>query len=316
MRWPARAFLLGRRFDGALYRLDAGVQRRRVPTERGWRRGRFPSLRPVAVEGFADRRDTDLRLRSRTCAEAQPSFRLFLQEVGNRASAGVFQGRLIFSPWFRSFRKLRVPKSHLFAKRSAFLVHCKHMWIHPSSVEALCAAHQEAGQAGRAIVGRATEAQALAKRVQFALHRRDHDAAQALMDQVEELYQGLTRAYPPERLQAEAAWRALQEEWLETRLFSAFVQGSAPLTLPTVTPEACIGALSDVLGEVVRLLVRDAAEGSFARLSDARMLADEVLSTLLALDGTGQARQKVDQARSHARRIEDIAYDAALHGRV
>ncbi|MBP9747972.1 hypothetical protein KBD13_03525, partial [Patescibacteria group bacterium] len=81
-------------------------------------------------------------------------------------------------------------------------------------------------------------------------------------------------------------------------------------------PEACIGALSDVLGEVVRLLVRDAAEGSFARLSDARELADEVLETLLLLDGTGHARQKIDQARSHARKIEDIAYDAALHGRV
>jgi predicted translin family RNA/ssDNA-binding protein len=190
------------------------------------------------------------------------------------------------------------------------------MWIHPSSVEALCAAHQEAGQAGRAIAGRATEAQALAKRVQFALHRRDHDAAQALMDQVEELYQGLARAYPPERLQAEAAWRSLQEEWLESQLFFAFLVRREAFVLPTDLPEACIGALSDVLGEVVRILVRDAAEGSFARLADARELADEVLETLLLLDGTGHARQKIDQARSHARKIEDIAYDAALHGRV
>lgn len=190
------------------------------------------------------------------------------------------------------------------------------MWIHPSSAEALHQTYRASQQASRRLAVQAGEVQALAKRVQFALHRREAREAEELLMRVQEAYQALSDAYTPEQLQAEAAWRALQEEWLETQLFATFVRGSTPFALPTAIPEACIGALSDVLGEVVRLLVRDAAEGSFARLSDARELADEVLSTLLALDGTGQARQKVDQARSHARRIEDIAYDAALHGRV
>lgn len=190
------------------------------------------------------------------------------------------------------------------------------MWIHPSSAEALHQAYHASQQESRRLAVQAGEVQALAKRVQFALHRQEAREAEELLIRVEEAYQALLDGYTHEQLQAEAAWRALQEEWLETQLFAAFVRGSAPFVLPTATPEACIGALSDVLGEVVRFLVRDAAEGSFARLSDARVLADEVLSTLLALDGTGQARQKVDQARSHARRIEDIAYDASLHGRV
>lgn len=190
------------------------------------------------------------------------------------------------------------------------------MWIDSQDIRALQAAYEGKQRTEKQIAARATEAQALAKRVQFALHRGDESQAQTLLREAKMLVQSLEAEFSEAQLQAEASWRSLEEELLEAELFWQFVIGKHPFVLPTDHPQACIGALSDVLGEVVRLLVREAAQGSFARLQDASELADQVLSALLTMDGTGHARQKVDQARSHARKIEDIAYDAVLHGRV
>ncbi len=186
------------------------------------------------------------------------------------------------------------------------------MWIHTDDGTRLQDVYRERLASEREIGARAIEAQSLAKRSQFALHRGDIAGGRTLLDEARVAKAHLLMTFGEERLAREGAFRALEEELLESELFAAFVDGEKPLQLPVEKPLATIGACSDLLGEVVRLLVRDASQGSFARLSDAQVLAEEVLTLLLELDATGNARQKLDQARSHARKIEDIAYDVAM----
>lgn len=168
----------------------------------------------------------------------------------------------------------------------------------------------------KTVAERSTRLQALAKRGIFALHREDEGAAQALLTEARALRDELKQEFGAERLSEEGSWTAAEEELLEAELFHAFYEGRVVRGLPVEHPQTVIGALSDLLGEVARLIVRDVTRGSVARLSAAQGLVQEVMEILLQLDATGQARQKVDQARQHARKIEDVAYDLALRGRV
>lgn len=174
----------------------------------------------------------------------------------------------------------------------------------------------EEARVGKLVAERATRAQTLAKRGMFALHREDEATAESLLAEARALRDAAKHDYGVERVMREGAWIAAEEELLEAELFYAFYKGQSVRGLPIQHPSIVIGALSDVLGEVVRLIVRDVTRGSAERVQAAQALVQEVMEVLLQLDATGQARQKVDQARQHARKIEDIAYDLALRGRV
>lgn len=171
-------------------------------------------------------------------------------------------------------------------------------------------------QVRRELIGLAQQVQTTAKRAIFAVHRDDMEGAMALLQAA----QG--HAHDAERLCGqdatlahEGAWRAAQEEWLEAELLVAAL-GEYETDLPLDEPERVIGALSDVLGELARVLIHDVTQGRLDRVSFIHGSAQRLLEFLLEFDATGYARQKVDQARQHLRKIEDVAYDLALRQRV
>lgn len=188
------------------------------------------------------------------------------------------------------------------------------MFLHTDDIQSLKQAFFEQEQASQRIAQQATRLQALAKRSIFAVHRGDLRTANELLREVGGAREHVLREYGELYAKTQNAWRAFEEELLEAQLFLAFAERTdETLVLPTEHPERVIGALSDLLGEVARMVVRDVTENQPQRhLVQAQMLAGEVLDALLELDATGHARQKVDQARQHARKIEDVAYDLAL----
>lgn len=191
------------------------------------------------------------------------------------------------------------------------------MYLQDTDIRELRSVYAEQARASHDIAERAAKLQAMAKRSIFAVHRDDAPGANALLRDALAARAELIREFTAEYLQAQSAWRAFGEELLEAQLFLAFAEERWPFELPVDQPERVIGALSDLLGEVARLVVRDVTVNPQSRyLSAARGLAEEVIDALLELDATGHSRQKVDQARQHARKIEDVAYDVSFRRRV
>lgn len=191
------------------------------------------------------------------------------------------------------------------------------MYIQETDIAELRTLYAEQGAAIQDVAQQATKFQAMAKRSIFAVHRDDLLGAGKLLEEVASMREAMIREYTLAHLQAHPVWRAFDEELLEAELFLAFVKDRAPFSLPVDQSERVIGALSDLLGEVARLVVRDVTVRPQSRyLAAAQTLAEEVIDLLLELDATGHARQKVDQARQHARKIEDVAYDVSFRRRV
>lgn len=191
------------------------------------------------------------------------------------------------------------------------------MYLQDAHINELRAVYAEQGRATHDIAERCARLQAMAKRSIFAVHREDFASANVLVREANTLRAEMVREYGAGFLQTQPAWRSFSEELLEAELFLAFVEERFPFQLPVDQPECVIGALSDVLGEVARLVVREVTRDPQPRsLLAAQRLAEEVIDTLLELDATGHSRQKVDQARQHARKIEDVAYDVSFRRRV
>lgn len=157
--------------------------------------------------------------------------------------------------------------------------------------------------------------QKTAKQAIFAIHREDPVGAIALLQAAKQIEGEAQRICERETsMNDEGVWRAAQEELLEAELLVSIMTNDSNLRLPVDDPARVIGAVSDVMGELARVLVRDVTRGQLDRAAMIQSTAQDLLSFLLAFDATGYVRQKVDQARQHLRKIEDVAYDLAIRG--
>jgi len=80
----------------------------------------------------------------------------------------------------------------------------------------------------------------------------------------------------------------------------------------TDEPDILVGGLSDLIGEFVRLAVKRAIDRDKKSVDKLLEMSNELIEFMLALDATGALRNKIDQARQHQRRLEDIRYDLSL----
>lgn len=175
--------------------------------------------------------------------------------------------------------------------------------------------YREQGDWRRALSTQAQLVQTVAKRAIFAIHRDEPASALELLIEAKDAEQKAREICEREpSLTDEGVWRAAQEELLEAELLVSIVTGDHVINLPIDDPARVIGACADVVGELARVIVRDVTKGRLDRVAEIQSVAQEVLSFLLTFDATGYARQKVDQARQHVRKIEDVAYDLAIRG--
>lgn len=159
----------------------------------------------------------------------------------------------------------------------------------------------------------------LSKQIIFALQRSDEKHAKDLLNQAEKsLLECKKLINNKSRLINDGSWRAALEEFLEARFFYQVIK-SEPLSLPdnlsVDDPGILLGAISDLIGEMVRLAVRLVTSHEYSKIEGLHKIAEEFISFIISLDLTGNARSKGDQAKQHFRRFEDIRYDLSIRSR-
>ncbi len=153
------------------------------------------------------------------------------------------------------------------------------------------------------------------KRAIFAFHREDARAAHAeLADARRGLQRGWKIIDKQSRIVHEGAWRAAQEEFVEADLLAQYLATGKIGIVKGVSedPDIFLGGLSDLAGELVRRAVSLATRHETETIE--RIFTDvrAVVGLLLEMDLTGSLRTKVDQAKQHLRKLEEIRYDTAM----
>lgn len=158
--------------------------------------------------------------------------------------------------------------------------------------------------------------QGVSKRVIFALHRGGRaEAATLIREGMKLVSAGEKSVKAAPVIAQDGVWRAAREEFLEARLLSAYLLKTAPKFVVAEDPDIVIGALSDLVGELVRQAVMEAVKGDVEAVESMVSVGQQVVATLLSMDLTGSPRTKVDQAKGHLRKLEDIRYDLAMRRR-
>ncbi len=161
----------------------------------------------------------------------------------------------------------------------------------------------------------AAEVLSASKRSIFALHREDPAASAKELEVAAEAIKRGWKIVKEEKLLAqEGSWRAAREEYAEASLLADYVKKGSLQTHPDQDqdPDIFIGGLSDFLGELVRLATLAATRGDRAPIERFYKDAVELMDFLLQMDLTGHLRTKVDQAKQHVRKLEEIRYDLSL----
>ncbi len=170
----------------------------------------------------------------------------------------------------------------------------------------------------RELQQRSADVLSASKRSIFALHREDAGASLKELEIASQaIDQGWKIVAEESLLAQEGAWRAAREEYTEASLLAEYLKKGSLQTHPDKDrdPDIFIGGLSDFLGELVRLAVLAATRGDRAPIERFYQDAVELMDFLLQMDLTGHLRTKVDQAKQHVKKLEEIRYDLSLRDR-
>ena len=154
-----------------------------------------------------------------------------------------------------------------------------------------------------------------AKRAIFALHRGNQVEAKEKLTDVETLLKGLLQKYKKEdRIHGEGAYRAAIEEYVEATLFNQFVTAgklSEIKTLP-IDDESYLSGLCDVPGELYRYAIAAATRHDMKLVQACNELAAEIIGELIEFNLTSYLRNKFDQAKQAAHKLEQVVYELSL----
>jgi predicted translin family RNA/ssDNA-binding protein len=184
--------------------------------------------------------------------------------------------------------------------------------ISSSDLQKLKRRYEQLEQSRRDLQRRSADAQRLSKLAIFSIQREDFETAQKQLDEAEAILrevQKMTKKEP--RLASEGMWRSALEEYGEAEVFLALARGAQKIKTTDLLddPAILLGAISDAVGELVRLAVRAATNHDRKRVEQIYVQGERLVEFLTSLDLTGGLRSKGDQARQHLRRLEDIRYD-------
>ena len=155
------------------------------------------------------------------------------------------------------------------------------------------------------------------KRVIFSLHRGDVVKAAGSLAEIEINIKQLEKKFGYSRLAKEGAYNAAVEEYVEAKMFANVLGGKKIDTVKSfsVSVDAYLGGICDLVGELVRLATNRAAEGKFNEVEKYKVIANDIMAELVEFDMTGYLRTKYDQAKGHLRKIEQVAYEVKLRSK-
>lgn len=169
--------------------------------------------------------------------------------------------------------------------------------------------------ARRKIIGASSDAQHLAKQVIFALQRDNAEEAKEKFAEAKRLLIELDKKYGENgKLRNEGAWKAGIEEFVEAKLFFDYCDGKkiGAISEFYVELDEYLGGLSDLTGELVRLMIILATQKKFDKVKEAGKAVDEVIHALMQNNLTGYLRTKFDQAKNSLRKAEEILYEISM----
>ncbi|MBT4722531.1 hypothetical protein HN958_01700 [Candidatus Falkowbacteria bacterium] len=167
----------------------------------------------------------------------------------------------------------------------------------------------------RKIISESSNALHWSKQSIFALQRgKKIEAKDRLADANKALISLDKRFGKDGKLRSEGSWKAAVEEYLEAKFFADFMAGKKITGIKDfpVLSEEYLGALSDLTGEIVRMMVLWTTKGKIKDVKDAGEIVHATLHELMQSDYRGYLRTKFDQAKRNLQKSESILYDLSI----
>ncbi len=167
----------------------------------------------------------------------------------------------------------------------------------------------------RDVIKTADDALHHAKRAIFDLHRGDLKESDQKLRLIEKMIKDLNKKYKknPE-IRQEGAYMAALEEYVEASLMYQFViKGDIGEVkgLP-ISGESYLAGLCDVPGELFRYAIRAATMHDLAMVRKCADTANEIIGELMEFNLTKYLRNKFDQAKQAAHKLEMVVYEVTL----
>lgn len=167
----------------------------------------------------------------------------------------------------------------------------------------------------RDVINQSGIAQHHAKRAIFALHRGNNAEAASKLKEAGDIFAALVAKYKKHpQIKDEGAFEAGVEEFVEAQLFYQFVTTGKIGELKGMKVDAgsYLGGLCDVPGELYRYAIRAATNRDMETVKRCADLGSEIIGELIEFDLTSYLRNKFDQAKQAAQKLEQVVYEVSL----
>ncbi len=156
----------------------------------------------------------------------------------------------------------------------------------------------------------------LSKRAIFAMHRGNMKEADAKLKEAEGLLKSIDTKFnkTPELLH-EGSYRAGMEEYVEAAVFRQFLEDGKigdEITKLSIPRDVYLAGLCDVPGELYRYAIKAATEHDVDAVAECNDMAQEIIETLTEFEFTKYLRNKFDQAKQAAHKLEYVVYEVSL----
>jgi predicted translin family RNA/ssDNA-binding protein len=169
--------------------------------------------------------------------------------------------------------------------------------------------------ARRKIISESSNALHWSKQSIFALQRGKVTEAKEILDDAKKALISLNERFGKDgKLRTEGSWKAANEEYMEAKFFTDFMNGKKITGIKEfpVLSEEYLGALSDLTGEIVRMMILWTTKGDIKKVKEAGEIIHEVLHELMQSDYRGYLRTKFDQAKRNLQKSESVLYDLSI----
>jgi translin len=157
------------------------------------------------------------------------------------------------------------------------------------------------------------------KQLIYAVHRQDMKSAKAHSKTIQTQRRKLDGIAKTEALRAYHPFSLGLQEYVEAVCYFKIMSGEE---LPShrdlkVPPEAYVGGLSDLTGELMRKGVDDMINERYEHALKLKNTVADIYGLMLSLDlDGGEARKKSDAVKWNLAKLEDRILDARLRGKI
>jgi len=165
------------------------------------------------------------------------------------------------------------------------------------------------------IIKESGEALQCSKKAIFAFQRGRADEAEVKLQEARAVLKSLEERFGKDfRLRMEGSWKSAMEEFCEAKLFGDFYKNEKLDAIKEfhVEPDEYLGGLTDVTGEIVRMMIIWTTQKEFDKVRQANEVIHDIVEELMEYNFVGYLRTKFDQAKNSLRKAEEIVYDISL----